>query len=108
MAEVMLWTMYIVAAVTVVVTVVSAVRPMLIGPRRNGGNRGWLIVAFTAVLLLVTWLLGSDEPLVVNGTVFSDGFWLKVTDMLLISSTVLIVVAAAMVVFGISGLSRKR
>ena len=108
LAEVMLWLMYIVSAVAVVVTVVSAVRPLLVGPRRNGGNRGWLIVAFTAVLLLVTWLLGSDKPLVVNGTIFNDHFWLKASDMLIASSVILIVVAAGLVCFGISGMSRIR
>lgn len=108
LAEVMLWMMYIVAVVAVVVTVVSAVRPLMIAPRKNSGNRGWLVVAFTVVMLLVAYLLGSDSPLVVNGKVYADAFWLKATDMLIISSTVLIVVAAALVVFGLSGLSRKR
>ena len=107
LAEVMLRLMYIVSAVAVVVTVVSAVRPLLVGSRRNGGNRGWLIVAFTAVLLLVTWLLGSDKPMVVNGTIFSDAFWLKATDMLIVSSVILIVVAAVLVCFGVSGMNRR-
>ena len=107
LAEVMLWLMYVTVAVAIVVTVVSAVRPLLITPKRDAGNRGWLIVAFTAVLLLVTWLLGSDRPLVVNGIVFSDAFWLKSTDMLIVSSLILIVLAAGLVCFGVSGLSRR-
>ena len=107
LAEVMLWLVYATVAVAVAVTVFSAVRPLLIAPRRQTAGRGWLIVAFTALLLVVTWLLGSDRPLVVNGTVFSDAFWLKSTDMLIVSSLILIVVAVALVCFGVTGLNRK-
>ena len=106
LAEVMLWLVYATVAVAVAVTVFSVVRPLLIAPRRQAAGRGWLIVVFTALLLLVTWLLGSDRPLVVNGTVFSDAFWLKSTDMLIVSSLILIVVAVALVCFGVTGLSR--
>jgi hypothetical protein len=64
-------------------------------------------MGLTVVLLAVTYVLGSDQPLVVNGTLFRDAFWLKVTDMLIVSSVILIVVAGAFVVFGVSGLNRR-
>ena len=95
LAEVMLWLMYVTVAVTVVVTIVSVV------------GRGWLVMGLTVVLLVVTYLAGSDQPLMVNGALFKDSFWLKVTDMLIVSSVILIVVAAGFVCFGTSGINRK-
>lgn len=107
LAEVMLWLMYVTVAVTVVVTVVSVVRPLLIAPKKNASGRGWLVMGLTVVLLVVTYLAGSDQPLMVNGALFKDSFWLKVTDMLIVSSVILIIVAAGFVCFGTSGINRK-
>lgn len=59
------------------------------------------------VLLVLTFLLGSAEPVLVNGKMFTDSTWLKLTDMFLNTSLVLLVVAAAGVAFGLSGCSRK-
>lgn len=107
LAEVMLWLMYAVALVAVVVTLVSAIRPLLVSPRKPSG-RSWAVVGFTLLLLLSTWLLASDRPMVINGTMFSDAFWLKTTDMLIVSSCVLMVVAALFVLYGVSGLNRRK
>ncbi len=107
LSEVMLWLMYVALGAAVAAAAVSAVRPLLIAPRRSSSNRGWLVMGLTVVLLAVTYVLGSDQPLVVNGTLFRDAFWLKVTDMLIVSSVILIVVAGAFVVFGVSGLNRR-
>ena len=101
LAEVMLWLMYVTVAVTVVVTIVSVVRPLLIAPKKNASGRG------SVVVVVVTYLAGSDQPLMVNGALFKDSFWLKVTDMLIVSSVILIVVAAGFVCFGTSGINRK-
>ena len=67
----------------------------------------WLMYVTVAVTVVVTYLAGSEEPLMVNGTLFEDGFWLKVTDMLIVSSVILIIVAAGFVCFGTSGMNRK-
>ncbi len=57
--------------------------------------------------LAVTFLMGSSAPVVVNGTSYSNVFWLKATDMFVNTSLVLIIVAAAGVVLGLSGYGRK-
>ncbi len=106
LAEVMLWLVYVVVVVAVVVTVFSAVRPFMVSPKKPSA-RGWVIMALTALLLLVTYLLGSDHPMVINGTLFSDAVWLKTADMFIASSTILIIIAAAFVLYGVSGWNRK-
>jgi hypothetical protein len=56
--------------------------------------------------MMVTFLLGSSEPLLINGQWFKDAFWLKLTDMFLWTALLLLLLAAVGVVIGSSGLSR--
>ena len=62
---------------------------------------------FTAILLVLTFLLGSTEPVLVNGSKYTDSLWLRITDMFLNTAMALLVVAALGVAFGLSGRSRK-
>ena len=57
--------------------------------------------------MLITFLLGSAEPVTVNGVEFADTFWLKATDMFINTSLVLLLVAVCGVAFGLSGYCRK-
>jgi hypothetical protein len=43
------------------------------------------------LLLLVTFLLGSSKPIVTNGELFTDVFWLKTTDMFIYTSILLVI-----------------
>lgn len=114
LAEVMLWLMYGMLLVALVAAVASAVRSFVNrSDSISSSNRvprkwiAWGVLLFTAVLLLVTCLTGSSQPLIINGISYTDRFWLKVTDGLIISSVVLMVIAACGVIYGISGLNRK-
>lgn len=61
----------------------------------------------TAVLLIVTFILGSSSPLLVNGQNYQDWLWLKVSDMLVFSTVIMLVVAVAAVLFGATRYIRK-
>lgn len=61
----------------------------------------------TAVLLIVTFILGSSSPLLVNGQNYQDWLWLKVSDMLVYSTVIMLVVAVASVLFGATRYIRK-
>ena len=96
-ADVMLWLMYIVIAVALVVTAYSVWHGMR--TRRQGddivnrvpaGRIGWLVILGLVVCLVVTFLLGSTSPVITNGVIYSDRFWLRVTDMFIYTSIVLI------------------
>ena len=96
-ADVMLWLMYIVIAVAVVVTAYSVWHGLRttrkgddIVNRVPAGRIGWFVILGLAICLVVTFLLGSTSPVVTNGIVYSDRFWLRVTDMFIYTSIVLI------------------
>ena len=58
------------------------------------------VAAFLVVCLLVTFLFGSTEPLLSNGKPFTSAGWLRTTDMLINTSIVLVIVAAACMAAG--------
>ena len=59
------------------------------------------------MLLVLTFVLGSTQPLTINGVAFTDAFWLRTSDMLINTSLVLILIAIAAAGFGLSGWARK-
>ncbi len=86
---------------------------------RKGGNRqtvtnniptakiAWGTALMLAASLAATFMLGSSEPVLVNGVEYTDAFWLKATDMFINTSLILLAVAVCGVAFGISGYNRK-
>ena len=51
----------------------------------------WTTAGCFLVCLAVTYLLGSSEPLMTNGTLFASKFWLKAVDMFIYTSIILII-----------------
>lgn len=105
---------YVLCAMAAAVALVSVVR----GVRMRGGSSYGVggvpsgrialgVALLLVVTLAVTFALGSSEPLRVNGKVFADALWLKLTDMFIWTSAVLGLVAVAVVAFGVSGMNRR-
>lgn len=65
------------------------------------------VVGLTFLLLIITFLLGSSSSMQVNGRVFSDVFWLKMSDMFVNTSLAMILIAAGAVIFGLTRYYRK-
>ena len=51
-------------------------------------------------ILALTFLFSSAEPLLVNGTQYGHRFWLRVADMFINSSILLIVLCSVLVAVG--------
>lgn len=67
----------------------------------------WLTTVLTAASMLLTFLLGSSEPVMINGVEYSNVFWLKATDMFINTAIILLFFAVCGVGFGLSGYNRK-
>ena len=94
----MLWLMYITVVVAVVVTIVSVMRTLRLRTKDdevvNGVPRtrlAWIVGVAFLLCLVLTFVLGSSEPVKTNGKLFTDTFWLKATDMFIYTSLILII-----------------
>ncbi|MDE5947260.1 MAG: hypothetical protein K2G86_00480 [Prevotella sp.] len=112
--DAVIWLIYILFGATLVATAVSVgstVKTRSYSSMTSTGVPSVRIAVATVVLLVVTLALsfafGSTEPLPVNGHTFSSSLWLRIADMFIVTSAVLIAVAVAAVAFGMSGLNRK-
>lgn len=61
----------------------------------------------TFCLLIVAFALGSSAPMLVNGDEYADWLWLKVSDMFVWTSVVMLVAAVGVVIFGVTRYVRK-
>lgn len=114
LTDVVLTFIYLLITATVVVTVVAVITGLRHHDKSsvviNNIPAARIVCATVALLcfsLFVTFLLGSSEPVTVNGTDYTDVFWLKATDMFINTTAVLLFVAAGGVMFGLSGYNRK-
>lgn len=62
----------------------------------------------TFLCLVLSFIFGSSESMVINGTTYADKFWLKASDMFVTSSLILLLAAIGASVFGATRYYRKR
>ena len=64
---------------------------------------------FGAILLclVLTFTFGSSKAMLINGTSYTDRFWLRLSDMFVTSSVILLALAAIAVAFGATRYYRK-
>ena len=96
-ADFVLFTIYGLLVVALGAVVWSMVRGRRVAPT-HWAMPQWLAVGLLAGSLAVTFLLGSSEPLSVNGRPFSDALWLRLSDMFINTSVFLIVVCSVLIV----------
>ena len=88
---------YLVAGISLAVVAWSAVRQVRTHGR-SVSRRALLVALGVAALLLSTWLLGSVSPLRVGGKVYDDATWLRLADMFINTSLLLIIVCSVIVI----------
>ena len=96
-ADIMLWLMYIAVAAALVVTGLSVLKTLRQRTKDDEIINGvpqtriaWTVGFIFVAILAVTFLLGSSTPLITNGQWYTNTFWLKVTDMFIYTSIILI------------------
>jgi hypothetical protein len=60
------------------------------------------------LLCVLTFLVGSSSNIVINGTHFTNYFWLKASDMFIYTSLILMIVAIIAVVYGATKYTRRK
>lgn len=113
--DLLLFFTYLLLALAMAVAAVSAVRSLRRrdkGDGRVNGVPARRIACGTVALLFaslaLTFATGSAEPMKINGVDFAEAFWLKATDMFVNTIVILMAVALAAVLYGVSGINRRR
>ena len=103
--DLLLWAVYLLLAAAVGFAVWSAVHGVKTHEKENNqlASRhtsvlGYATLGLVAVVLLLTYLLASTQPVLSNGKPFTDHLWLRLTDMFIFSSILLICICSALVV----------
>ena len=68
----------------------------------------YIVFAGTFVLMILTFLFGSTSSMQINGIVFSDKFWLQVTDMFVNTILLMLSLSVVVVIFGATRYRRSR
>ena len=114
LTDVILLFIYILFFTLLILTALSAAREIMIRAKDdrigNGvptGRIAWGVMVFFVLTLAITFACGSTAPIHVNGRMFASAVWLRLTDMFIYTSIVLISVALIAVAVGATGLNRK-
>lgn len=62
----------------------------------------------TLLVLVLTFLVGSSDPMLINGEHYADWVWLKLSDMFVITSILMLVAGVGAVIFGATRYVRKK
>lgn len=113
--DLLLFFIYLLLAGATAVAAASALRSLRRRDKGDGRVNGvparriaWGTVALLLASLALTFATGSAEPMEINGADFAETFWLKATDMFVNTIVILMAVALAAVLYGVSGLNRRR
>lgn len=114
LTDVLLWFVYVLTVVALATVLLSVVHGVRSKSDDSGVTNGvpaarifYFSLALPVLTLIVTFALGSTEPLLINGKPYSTESWLRVTDMFINTSLVLIVVAILAVAYGLLGLNLR-
>lgn len=95
--DVVIVAMYVLLVVTLALSVWSAVHGVKTHQRQRQTRIAYSVAIGVGLTLLITYLFGSTRPLSINGSLFTDTFWLRVADMF-IHSSILIIIACSVVI----------
>ena len=107
----LMWALFVLAFCLAVYSIVNSYRKnaskekMVHGiPAKKIFHITWI---GTLVLLVATFLLGSSSPMLINGNEYGDWLWLKLSDMFVFTSLLMLLGAIVAVLFGATRYVRK-
>lgn len=112
--DVLIVFMYVMVVAAMVIAIASVVRGMKmrsVSADTNGIPESKIMyytAGGTVALLVLSFVLSSSAPVHTGEGNYSDVFWLKVTDMFLYTTYILLFAAAMAALYGMSGWRRRK
>jgi hypothetical protein len=104
--DILLYTLYLLVIVGIGLVIWSTVRSLQLRGRSGekvltlGTRIAWGVALVTLCSLGIMVLMADTHPLLINGKSYTDAFWLRLSEMFINTSLLLICVAVAAVLFG--------
>ena len=107
--ETLIYLMYAMFGICVAVTLVGAIAQFGAALKDNpmSAVKSLLGIVLLVVVLVVFYGMGSDATIMTGDGLYTDTFWLKITDMLIYSIYFLFGVAAIGTIVNLSGIFKK-
>ena len=107
--ETLIYLMYAMFGICVAVTLVGAIAQFGAALKDNpmSAVKSLLGIVLLVVVLVVSYGMGSDATIMTGDGLYTDTFWLKITDMLVCSIYFLFGVAAIGTIVNLSGIFKK-
>lgn len=108
--ETLIFLTYGMLAVTIIITLLGGLAKFAASFKDSPTSalKSLIGLVLIIVLLIVAYNIGSDTPVTLaDGTTYSDVLWLKVTDMLIYSTYVLLGIAVLGTLINLSGIFKK-
>ncbi|WP_288324573.1 hypothetical protein [uncultured Phocaeicola sp.] len=107
--ETLIYLMYAMFGICVAVTLVGAIAQFGAALKDNpmSAVKSLLGIVLLVVVLVVSYGMGSDATIMTGDGLYTDTFWLKITDMLIYSIYFLFGVAAIGTIVNLSGIFKK-
>lgn len=97
--SIVLYTIYALLLLAVGLTVWSVVRSLRMRGKEHASRKViWSTLALLLVTLGATWLMAGTKPLNVNGRLYDNSTWLRISDILIMTPIILIVVIAVLMI----------
>lgn len=101
--DLVLWAVYVLIVIAVAATVYAAVHGVRTQGRQVAANRLYTKatiagIATPVVVMALSYAMASTTPLTINGQPFTSSVWLRLSDMFIYSSAILIVICFAIVI----------
>ena len=107
--DALIYLKYALAAITVALAVIAGVAQFVASLKDNpkGAVKTLIALALLAAVIIVSYVLASTEPVMVNGEPYNDIFWLKLSDTFIFSMYILGAGAAVATIVNMSGIFKK-
>ncbi len=107
--DTLIFLMYGLLVLTILLTLIAAVMQFGAAFKDSpmGAIKSLMGLLFLVVVIVVSYALGSGEPVMANNELYTDALWLKLTDMFLNAMYILLGITALLTIVNMTGIVKK-
>lgn len=107
--DALIYLKYALTVITIALAVIAGIAQFVASLKDNpkGAVKTLIALAVLVAVFVVSYAMGSADPILVNNEPYEDTFWLKTTDMFIYSMYILGAGAAVATIINMTGIFKK-